>query len=206
MNNLAQYNAVRTQLRPGDLVMFWGRKPLPLLIELFGAGPSHCAIVRQSVHQGSDVLISESTRPFILEKGDRNGVQTNPLGTVISTEYAPGGQAAGLRLSQASRGRIDWEKFYAWLGACDGHVAYDVDGLFEFLLRDIPVIGARVAQGEKLDAMVCSAFVCSTLTRCGLLCGVNWTKCTPQDLVEMGIYENSAPLLGNPKLSRFNTV
>ncbi len=205
------YQQNRHLLRAGDVIVFRGAgSPLSFLIELFAPTESHTAIVRQpavwSCSDWHDVLIAESTRPMRLKAGDRNGVQSNPLGTVIELEYAPRGTATALLLSAASRQKIDWQKFYRWIGACQDHVSYDVQGLFDFLLRDIPMIGARVAQGEKLDRMVCSAFVCSTLTRCGLLNGMNWSKCSPQDLVELGIYERSLPLLGNQKLVRFDTL
>src|ERR1017187_3417357 len=79
MNNLTQYNRVRSLLRPGDLVMFWGRSPLSWAIELIDAGPSHSAIIRQPLTAESDVTICQST----IQHG-HNGVQTDPLGATVA--------------------------------------------------------------------------------------------------------------------------
>jgi hypothetical protein len=199
VNSLTQYSAAKGQLRAGDVVVFYGTALTSRAIELFATGPSHVAIIRQPVAEGADVKICHST----IDHGV-NGVQTEPLGEIIA-DYGPVSVAA-LRLSDAARKRIDWFEFYKVIGASDGFVKYDVANLFDFLIRDIPVLGARVAQGENKTAMVCSSWVTAVLEASGLLTGINWTKVSPQDIVEMHIYEGSVPLLGNPKLTRFNTV
>jgi hypothetical protein len=56
-----------------------------------------------------------------------------------------------------------------------GTVKYDTAGLFEYLLRDIPVLGAHVAPEEKTNEMYCRAFVIASLTKGGLLNGVRPT-------------------------------
>src|ERR1035441_38039 len=163
MNDLTQYNSVRSKLRPGDLVMFWGRSPLSWAIELIDAGPSHSAIIRQPITAESDVTICEST----IQRG-RNGVQTNPLGATIAG-YDAGASIAALRLDDTTRCKIDWEHFYAVIGAAEDHVGYDIPDLFEFLIRDVPILGARVAQGEHKARMVCSYWVTAVLESCGVL-------------------------------------
>lgn len=203
VNSLAQYNSVKQLVRPGDVVMFWGRGSLSVAIELFGGGPSHSAIVRQGVtDQGEDATITQST--IRTWNGRRlDGVQTEPLGATIA-QYS--GAAAVLRLSDEVRSRIDWQKFYEVIGASDGFVGYDIAGLFEYLVRDIPILGAQVAQGEHKSRMVCSSWVTAVLESCGPLIGINWTQVTPQQLVEMGIYRDWLALLGKPRLRRFNTI
>jgi len=204
MNSLTQYNRVCSLLRPGDLAMFWGRDPLSWAIELVDAGPSHSAIVRQPVTAEGDATICQST----IQKWNGvevNGVQTDPLGATIAG-YDTGASIAVLRLDDPTRSKIDWEKFYAVIGAAEDHVGYDIPDLFEFLIRDVPILGARVAQGEHKARMVCSSWVTAVLESCGVLTGINWTEVTPQQLVEMHIYRDFLPLLGNPKPSRFNTI
>ena len=201
MNNLTHYNGVRSLLRPGDLVMFWGRSPLSRAIEWIDAGPSHSAIIRQPVtDEGADATICQST----IQDGV-NGVQTDPLGATIAG-YDTGASIAALRLDDTTRSKIDWEQFYAVIGADEDRVKYDIPDLVEFLIRDVPILGARVAQGEHKARMVCSSWVTAVLESCGVLTGINWTEVTPQQLVEMHIYRDFLPLLGNPKPSRFNTI
>jgi hypothetical protein len=200
MNDLTQYNRVRGQLRAGDIIMFWGSSPLSRVIECINAGPSHSAILRQPVTADSDATICQST----IQNG-HNGVQTDPLGWTIGG-YDKAGSIAALRLDDAIREKIDWQKFYAVIGAADGNVRYDVADLFEFLLRGVPILGVRVAQAEHKTRMVCSSWVTAVLESCGVLTGINWTQVSPQQLVEMHIYKDFIPLFGNPKLSRFNTI
>src|ERR1035441_10114642 len=101
MNDLTQYNSVRSKLRPGDLVMFWGRSPLSWAIELIDAGPSHSAIIRQPITAESDVTIWKST----IRRG-RNGVQPTPLGAPIAG-YDAGASIAALRLDDTTRWIVD---------------------------------------------------------------------------------------------------
>lgn len=195
MNSLAQYNAVKHLIRPGDVVLFWGTSLLSATIEAFDAGPSHSAIVRQGVSdQGQDATITQST----IQRWngvELNGVQTEPLGATVAG-YDSRAAIAVLRLRQDIRARIDWHSFYEIIGASDGFVGYDIAGFFEYLIRDIPVIGAHVAQGEHKTKMVCSAWVVALLTGCGVLLGIDWTQTTPTDLLRMAIYEDALPLLG----------
>jgi hypothetical protein len=171
---------------------------------LVDAGPSHSAIVRQPVTAEGDATICQST----IQKWNGvevNGVQTDPLGATIAG-YDAGASIAALRLDDATRSKIDWFKFYEVIGAAEDHIGYDIPDLFEFLIRDLPILGARVAQGEHKARMVCSSWVTAVLESCGVLTGINWTEVTPQQLVEMHIYQDFLPLLGNPKPSRFNTI
>jgi hypothetical protein len=209
MNDLTQYNSVRAQLRAGDVIVFWGNPldPLTLAIEAFNDGPSHSAIVRQPIDNwGDDVIIEQSTRPILIAHSSKDGVQNEPLGVTLAN-YGANAKGAALLLSDAARARLDLMKFYEWIGECDGLVTYDTRDLFEFLLREIPIAGAREWQQESSKAMVCSGFVTSTLIKSGVLSpGINWTQWGPQQLVECGIYKACVPLLGNPTLTRFNRL
>ncbi len=200
MNDLTQYNTVKASLLPGDIVMFWGKGLLSHAIELASDGPSHCAIVRQPLTMGSDATIVESTID-----GKLNGVQTHPLGSRVEN-YDAGAAIAVLRLSAAARAKLNLFRFYGFIGAAEGHVRYDTPDLVEFLLRDVPILGARLAQGEHKAEMVCSSWVTAVLEKCGVLSNINWTQAMPQQIVEMALYEDWVPLLGNPKLKRFNTI
>jgi hypothetical protein len=201
VNDLTQYAAVRDQIRQGDLIVFWGNEPLSWLIRLFAPGPSHCAVVRHGQHRDYGVRIIESTI-----ENERDGVQTNPLADTL-LNYGDGAKAMWLPLSEEARRQIDWSAFYAFCGSTEDHVRYDVEGLFEFLLREVPIVGPRVAQDEHTDNMVCSAWATALWSKCGLLRGFNWSKVKPDDLVEMRLYREAVPILGKPKLcKRFNSL
>jgi hypothetical protein len=202
MNDLTQYLAVRNQIRAGDLIAFEGRDVLSSLIEVFGNGPSHIAIVRgqDTANQASPVTITEST---IID--GRNGVQTNRLSERLAS-YDTGSRAWWLPLSDEIRREIDWFEFYKFIGASEDHVKYDTLDLFEFIARGIPILGPRIGQKEKKQ-MVCSGFVTAVLESCGVLRGINWSKTTPGDLTSMRLYRDCVQILGAPgTIHDFNTV
>lgn len=192
MLDLQQYYSVRGQLRPGDVIVFYGATLLDRLIEAASDGPGHSAVVRSPWSAGRDVVIEEST----ITPG-RNGVQHSYLGQRLGG-YPAGSSAAALLLGDQPRARIDWFRFYQYIGSIDGCVKYDIAGLFEFLL---PQALDRMPSRE----MVCSVAVAAILAHCGALENVNWAKLRPQDLVELpDFYKRSVPLLGQPPVRNFN--
>lgn len=196
MNPLNQYLSVRNKLRPGDVVVFWGnaRNPLSGLIELFtSGGPSHTAIVRQPAIEGMDVMITQST----LDRAG-NGVRTNPLSETLASYLS--GSAAALLLNDGTRSRIDWQKFYAYIGSIDHIVKYNVAELFAFLLPE------ALDRGQPQAKRVCSVTVGSILAACGAISHVNWGELRPQSIVELGIYSTWLPLIGKPQPKNFNTI
>jgi hypothetical protein len=202
MNDLTRYTAIRDQIRAGDLIVFQGAGLISGLIEAFAAGPTHCGLIRQQLHQDTpNVLMVESTI-----EGARNGVQTNKLSERLAN-YDATGRAWWLPLSAEVRKAVDWFKFYQFIGGAEDFVKYDVGGLFEFILRGLPIVGARVAQDEDQKQMVCSGFVAAVLEATGVLRGINWSKVSPQDLVEMKLYRQCVQLLGKPAMLRnFNSL
>jgi hypothetical protein len=190
-----------SQIRAGDIIAFQGAGVLSGLIEAFSAGPSHIGIIRQSWHPNAiTILMSESTID-----GARNGVQTNPLADRLANYD---GAAFWLPLSEEVHEAIDWFKFYQFIGGAEDFVKYATNDLFDFILRDLPIAGVRLWQQEDRARMVCSGFVTAALEAAGVLRGINWSKVSPQDLVEMKLYRGDAvQLVGAPAtLSQFNTL
>ncbi len=110
-------------------------------------------------------------------------------------------------MSDEVRKLIDWEGFFASIGAADGILKYDVKGLFGFLARSIPILGPRIFQTENQKQMVCSAYVVHVLEGAHVLRGINDSKTTPADVAEMAIYKECVQLIGTPgKIARFNTL
>ena len=203
MNDLTQYLAVCHQMLPADVVVFAGTQPISRAIDLFeGSFITHCGLVRQGIHLDTpDVLLSEST----IENG-KSGAQTNPLGTTLAN-YGPGARAWWLQLADEDRKLINWKGFYQAIGEADGIVPYDIPGLGGFLARTIPVLGPRIFQTENQRQRVCSAHVVYVLEGSKLLRGFNYSKVTPQDVVEMKLYSRCVQILGEPSsLIRFNTL
>jgi hypothetical protein len=206
---LAVYRTViRPQVRTGDAWIFFGSGVLSAVIRLFSAGPSHIAVVRQAAHQNSGgPTIIESTISQGTVNGtvvSRDGVQTNDMDARI-TEYP--GSVAWLPLSDESRRVFNEFEFFKFCGECQDHVRYDKMGLVEFLIREVPVLGVRVAQTEDLTEMVCSALAVALWQKSGLVAHVNWTKQSPEDAESLRIFSRFVPVAGKPPQSKyFNTL
>jgi len=204
LNNLTRYFDVRDQIRAGDLIAFQGSGPLSGLIEAFSAGPSHAGIIRVIDRDAAGAKVVKMVESTI--EGGRNGVQTNRLSQRLA-DYDEGGRAWWLPLADDVHQAIDWFKFYQFIGGAEDHVRFDTGGLFEFILRGLPIIGARIGQAEHRDRMVCSGFATAVLEAAGVLRGINWSKVSPQDLVEMKLYRQCVQLLGKPAVLRnFNSL
>jgi len=202
MNDLTLYNSVKTVLRPGDIIVFAGTEPISWAIRLFTGSPlSHTAMVRQRVHQGSDVVITQCDL-----NSKHNGAQSCLLGAELEG-YGDGASAAALLLRDDFRKSLDWGKFYEFIGAAETYVHYDVAGLFGFLARELPVMGPYILQSEDPHQMFCNAYCIAIFEACEGLRGINYRKMSPQDLAEMAIYEKAVPLMGKPlKIRHFNSV
>lgn len=202
------YSTIRDRMQPGDVIVFNGTQFISKLINLFSGGPSHVGMVRLIVDEGREdgktVQIVEST---ISDKC--SGVQTSRLSERLAECEKAGERVWWLPLSREVRKEINWEKFYSFIEACDnGKVSYDIPGLFGFLWRLIPIVGVRVAQGENKSKMFCSGTDAAILEAAGVLRGINISKISPQDIVEMNIYDSEYyQILGGYKeLKRWNTV
>lgn len=165
MNDLTQYNSVKSALQPGCKIFYWGTNLLSELIELAQGSPqapSHVQVVERIEPDGT-VWIAEST----IQNGV-SGVQRHQLAGDIA--YAKGRVGAAI-LSTESNARADWSKLTPYIDSCIGKVAYDVLGLVKFLEPE------ALREGQINDKnMVCSAFAASVDEALGILFGVPYSQ------------------------------
>jgi hypothetical protein len=196
MIDLAQYKAAKSQLRPGDLVFYWGSALLSRLIEgLSCNGPSHVQIVESVLADGT-VMIAESTI-----ENHVSGVQRHPL--THSIESYPDGSTVGAALLRDDvRARADWSQLSPFVDSCIiGMVGYDVLGLVKFLEPE----GLREGQANDVK-MVCSSFATAALEHVGVLAGIPYSQSSPQLLIQMRLYASFVPLAGRPRPRHFDSV
>ncbi len=186
--DLKQYEANKTLLQRGDLVFFWGSGLLSRLIEFFGNGPSHVVIV-ESVRADGTVWIAEST----IHNGIA-GVQRQSLAELIAG-YPSGSKAGAMLLDDFTRGRADWTKLTPFVDSLiAGKTGYDIAGLLKFLAPE----GLRESQVNDRK-MVCSSVIAAIYQRVSVLYGVPYSQVGTQWLIEMNIFKQFVPLMGNPK-------
>ena len=207
---LDRYDAAIKQFRPGDLVVFQGDELISFAIHAETDGPSHVAVVRWPAgfdRDGKvirDVEITQST----IEDGI-SGCQTDPLRETLA-KYGAHSSAGLLRLNPECNAifMAHLFDFYAYVGGCEGFVKYDLSGLFGFVARTLPVIGAHICQAEDPHRMFCSAYATGCYEATKVLRGFNVRKVAPIDLCQMKIWEPEiVQLLDRPlSIPRFNSV
>jgi hypothetical protein len=210
MNDLSQYAAARARMRPGDQVALAGSSLVSRAIGLFSgrswnpkvANLSHVLTVHTSMDTGTlRVLVTHST----MQNG-KSGPQAAYLSDVLA-DYQ--GQGWFCPLSDPIREVANWTEFEAFIKASEGHATYPIPDLFGFLLRDLPIVGTRVAQSQHSSGMVCSAYDTAILKAAGIVRGVNYSQVSPQQLLEMAIYAPGPPvqLIGKPGcFAAYNTI
>ena len=202
LNTLAQYYQRRSQIRPGDLIACAGNAWTSKLIYWWtGSIISHVAIAIGWDEHG-DVLITESTIFRDPEtKKIISGPQTHLLKDMLRLDYAkPGSAVWHLDLNELERQRIDWKKFSNAVSKWqDGMVKYDIAGYLGFLVHDIPWIGNRVLQREDYRHVFCSALDTAIYEECGVGIHVNFSQCSPAQLVRMNLFNEEVQIWGPPR-------
>jgi hypothetical protein len=203
MNNITQYLKIRNQLQPGDVIAFSGRAVISKLIEFYtNSAVTHVAMVQCAGGIDDDVAITQST----IENG-QNGVQSEPLGEVLAT-YGDGSLAWWLPLDDDIRAAINWTKYYQFIEKATGNIKYDIPGLFGFLGRQIPILGAYICQSETMKRMFCDGYAVALFEDAGVLRGINWSQFSPQQFISMaGMFKPYVQIMGKPKpLKGFGTI
>jgi hypothetical protein len=208
--DLTRYYAVRPRMRKGDVIFFQGAAPISGIIDVVTFSVlSHVGAVLNEYRDGADVVLTNSTITGS-GKTKRSGPQHDFLGKIFAAEYGNARcRAWWAPLRESFRARMDWAKYDAAAAAAEGTQKYAVRGLFGFLVRQLPVIGSYFCQAEDSAEVVCSGYVTELNEAAGGLVGFNYSKESPQDVAEMGIYDGDQPvqILGTPgKIRAFNTL
>jgi hypothetical protein len=191
VQNCALYASAAPTMRPGDIIACSGTALISHAIQVVTGSPiTHVMTVRQAIHAGdpiSDVVVTQAT----MGGGEPNGAQSDPLGQVLASQYA-NGRAWLLTLAPSVRAKVDWFKFYQFIGACEGRVKYDWWGLVLYRL------GLRAQVNPK--AMFCNEYAIAIMQACGSLppagVGVNPREQTPQAFVSMPLFSACRQIWG----------
>ena len=212
---LATFDLLRTQILPGDVIVFGGNDRAGLLQipgEILAGGIqgitdsvlSHSAMVVDPQFPGC-----EGTGPWIIEStihGEQDGVQVHPLEDRLR-EYDADGSAWWLPLSSRFRKFLDFDAIWALAARKVNQDTYNVWEILWYLLRHMPGVQEvpqlyQSANGSE----VCSELV-ALLLQAGGIPGLRPATMPPQALAELRIYRDQVQLLGKPQtIARFNSV
>ena len=191
----------------GDIIAFGGKGFLSDAIErLSGSKLSHVAMVldeRLTVDGKAQTCLNivEST---ILN--GQNGVQINPLAARLAM-CGEGERVWVLRISDAVRGFLDWDRLWAFAMARVNRDRYNVLELGAYVARMIPIVqDLPLWYKPNSHEEVCSELVAELLAAGGLP-GLRPYETSPQGIAELKIYAGCTQLIGKPAVIReFNSL
>ena len=191
--------------------------PVSLLIRAWtGSRFTHIMTVQDYPFQNKlgnwDVIVTQST----IDKVDGktvSGIQSSLLSVVLASEYyAQGDLVYDLELRDDLQALITGTsgclaKFQNYIKTKTG-IQYDIEGYLGYGIRDIPIIGTRLAQGENGKRMFCSAWRADLLDYMDILRGVNFSQQSPRDAVRWAIHKSCTQIWGPPTPieSDYNTI
>jgi hypothetical protein len=196
MDNEQLYAAAAPKMRAGDIVVCECAPGdlVGTIIQLRTRSRlTHAAGVCDPVQGGLDVVETESTIG-----GGVSGAQRHPLGSMLRLEYS-NGRAWLLTLAPSTRARMDLQKFYAAVGACEGTVRYDAGGLVDYLLS------LRAPENRK--RMFCSAYQSFLMEADGVLDppgeSFDPREESPQALADLPLFGECIQIWGSPMAIRW---
>ena len=168
----SDYDFVRGQLKPGDVIAFSGKGWVSKTIKFFTRSKvSHVGIVLEISEQGR-VMVMEST-----SLGGKKGVQVNRLSQRLD-QYK--GELWWLPLNKDVKESMDMAAFWHFLWEQDGK-KYDT---WQAIKSALPSFIRR----EHFDKFFCSELVAGALEAAEAIPELNASEMTPDDVVELPVY------------------
>lgn len=166
------YSEVRDKMQPGDLIAFGGMGWVSRLIKWrTRSNISHVGVVAKVNDGHGRVMVMEST-----SLDGKKGVQINRLNKRVE-EY--NGNVWWYPLSERTREKFDPLKFWEFLWAQDGK-KYDY--------WQAPMSATLFFAKEDFGKLFCSELVAGAYEASGIIPNINASEITPDDLVNMRIY------------------
>jgi len=170
---LSNYEDIRDQMKPGDLICFGGMGWVSKLIKWrTRSNISHVGVVANVNDKHGRVMVMEST-----SLDGKKGVQMNRLSKRIG-DY--NGHVWWFPLSERRREKLDVMAFWKFLWAQDGKK-------YDYL--QAPMSATLFWAREDFGRLFCSELVAGAYEAGGILPNVNASEITPDDLAHMRMYK-----------------
>jgi hypothetical protein len=200
----ANYDAVKEEMRPGDVIAFAGKDGISEWIKAVTRGPvSHVGVVLRSSQAHASPQIVEATPDL----SEHYGVSLRWLDEHIAGYH---GDIWWLPLSDAVRSRLDLERFTTFLEEKED-LPFDVPQAIQAAADDldhVPLVGEFTLNKEDFSALFCSELVAAGLEASGAIPSLNCSEVTPMDLLRFAIYQGTYYQVKGSKtlISGYNTV
>ena len=188
----AQYQTIRDQMKPGDIIAFSGKGQFSEIIKwATSSGVSHVGIILQS-----KLLIDDNPQPGyfnqIIESTSLNGFSGVAISRLSDRLATYEGEIWWLPLSDASRAKLNFKTFYDFL-LHQKHKPYDTPQAVKSALDtldSVPLIGKATYNTEDFSKFFCSELAAAGLEKGGVISSLNASEVTPIDLCMFSIYQS----------------
>lgn len=206
----AEYETVRDQMKPGDIIAFSGKGQFSEIIKWATlSAVSHVGIILQSKLLFDDEPQSGYFNQ-VIESTSLNGFSGVSISRLSDRLATYEGEIWWLPLSDASRAKLNFKAFYDFL-LHQEHKPYDTTQAVKSALDAldaIPLIGDATHNKEDFSKFFCSELAAAGLEKGGVISNLNASEVTPIDLCMFAIYQSDYyQLKGNEKaLKAYNSL
>ncbi|MCP5517608.1 MAG: hypothetical protein H7A45_10170 [Verrucomicrobiales bacterium] len=199
----AQYQTVRNDMKPGDIIAFSGKGQFSEIIKWATSSTvSHVGIILQS-----KLLVEDDPQPGyfnqIIESTSLNGFSGVSISRLSDRLATYDGEIWWLPLSDAARAQLNAKAFYDFL-LHQEHKPYDTPQAVKSALDaldSVPLVGRATHNREDFSRFFCSELAAAGLEKGGVINRLNASEVTPVDLCMFAIYQsNYYQLKGKKKL------
>lgn len=206
----ANYQTVRSLMKPGDVIAFSGKGDASDIIKwATRSSVSHVGVILQS----KMVIDNEPQEGFfnqIIESISLNGFSGVSISRLSDRFVNCEGEIWWLPLGKDIRAKMNFETFYNFL-LHQEHKLYDLPQALRAGLDrcdKLPFLNHLTCNTEDFTKFFCSELVAAALEECGCLSHLNASEVTPIDLCMFNIYDTDYyQLKGDAKsIKGFNSL
>jgi len=187
------YQTVREDMKPGDVIAFGGKQNFSQVIKTVTRSEvSHVGVILQSRlvtdPEDADRFVNQIIESTSLN--GKSGVQINRMSDHID---AYKGEIWWLPLSQGTRNKLNAVEFYNFL-LKQNDKKYDIlQAMFSALDRmdDLPLVGGITHNREDFSKFFCSELVSAGLEAGDVIETINASEVTPIDLCQFNLYDST---------------
>jgi len=188
----AEYQVVRNEMKPGDIIAFSGKGQFSEIIKwATAASVSHVGIIMQS-----KLLIEDQPQAGffnqIIESTSLNGFSGVSISRLSDRVATYGGEIWWLPLADSVRANLVFKDFYDFLLHQD-HKPYDTAQAVKSALDTldcVPIVGRATHNVEDFSRFFCSELAAAALEAGGAIGSLNASEVTPIDLCMFSIYQD----------------
>lgn len=186
----ARYSAVRSKMKPGDVIAFGGKGNFSEMIKWATRSTvSHVGVIMQSKMLFEDE-VQKGFFNQVIESTDINGFSGVSISRLSDRLKSYDGNIWWLPLSTGAHAKLKRKEFFDWCLHQKGK-PYDMPQAVRSAvdtLDKVPIIGGATYNIEDFSKFFCSELVAGALEKGGVVNNINSSEVTPIDLCMFNIF------------------